>query len=84
MQQWWGSPAQTPGGCWDPHSPLEHYKQNSPSAPGLAATEALPTPCLPGSPGSCCCLPQPTGLHKRLGPKEVISCSRCICKVWGF
>lgn len=58
-----------------PHWPLKHYK----------ATTPLPTPHLPGSPGSCCCLPQLTWLPGwRLGPREVISCSRCICKVWGF
>lgn len=51
------SPA-TQKGAGTLHSALKHYKQNN---PGLGCS--LPTPHLPGSPGSCCCLPQPIWLH---------------------
>lgn len=82
---WWGNPAQPPRRVWDPHSPLKHYKQNSPSAPGLGCPlrHCHPTPAWLSR---VLLLPSPAHkrLHRRPGPKEVISCSRCICKVWVF
>lgn len=62
---WRGSPAPaTQEGSGSPHLPLKHYRQSNLHCPGAwAASEALPTPHLPGSPGSCCCLPQASWLH---------------------
>lgn len=57
---WWGSPASPPGGCGTPLTP-KALQAEQPQCPGAGLPiEALPTPHLPGSPGSCCCLPQPT------------------------
>lgn len=60
------SPAQPSSsrGCCGPSLTTKALQADRPHCPGAGLPdEALPTPHLPGSPGSCCCLPQPTWLH---------------------